>query len=86
MSPVPAHFQFANWEAVRVEQMSPESIKDLYIYKATSSPLILSFPLWLCPGSLALSSSGEPQPARGWDVLRLVVSFIEWCKYWLVEN
>lgn len=78
MSPVPAHFQFANWEAVRVEQMSPESIKDLYIYKATSSPLILSFPLWLCPGSLALSSSGEPQP--------LVVSFIEWCKYWLVEN
>lgn len=43
---------------------------------------ILSLPLWLwasapSPGSLALSSSGGLQPPGGCDVLRLLVSLME---------
>lgn len=56
------------------------SLKASKIFKFTKQSLphqFCPFPLWLCPGSLALSSSGGPQSPRGWDVLRLVVSFME---------
>lgn len=44
----------------------------------------MSFPLWLCPGSLALSSSGGPQPPQGMGCARTdSLIYGIWCKCWL---